>query len=90
VPAAGFFLDTGEPEGILQTVIFPGDMIEKRLQTRLANRNAIGRVVLASSTELMKAADVPVHRNYVDISARSFTVEAVKSGGVWTYGIIFG
>jgi hypothetical protein len=58
VPVTGFFVDTGWAEGVLQTAVFPGESIEKRLQMVLGNRDAIGRAVLASSTEFMRAREI--------------------------------
>jgi hypothetical protein len=40
------------PGAVLQTAIFPGDGVEGRLRAVLADREAIGRAVLASATEL--------------------------------------
>jgi hypothetical protein len=62
VPTTGFFVETGFPESVLQSVIYPGESVEKRLQIIIQNPDAIGRMVLASSTEFMKSSDIPEDR----------------------------
>jgi hypothetical protein len=49
-----FFTDTGEPESIFQSLIYPAESVELRLKTVLADPEGIGREVLISATEFVR------------------------------------